>query len=215
MAELDVITPEEAVAAIAAPGATTVKLAAVVTAASQRLDEAVGPIVIREIVDEEHSGIYGACDLELRRWPVVEVSSLIEYDDSGDPTTLTAGSPTVRPADGYRLRATRSEPELGLFGPLVERRAGSAAGWFSDLAVVTYTAGRFETTEDVAERYKEAARIVVVNLWQRVLSGTITFDDAEVPRYPFPRFAIPRAAYELLSDVWQQRPDGRPVAGIA
>jgi len=212
VADLDVLSPEEAVAAIGAPGVTTEKVSALVTAASLRLDEAVGPIVRRTITAERCRG--AARTIELRRWPVVSISSLVEYDEAGAATTLTAGTPSSRPADGYWLTPTDAEPELGLYRPIVERRGGSRTEAFAETVVATYVAGRFANTAAVTERYKEAARLVVLNLWQRIGNGTTTFEDVELPRYPFPRFALPRAVYELLPDVWQEFPDGRPI-GIA
>lgn len=214
--DLDVLTETEAVAAIGAPGTNTTKLAAMVTAVSQKLDEAVGPVVIRTITDERHVDCRGRCEIELRSYPIVEVTAVAEYDVDGGELVLTEGGVDTRPADGFRLTPTKAEPELGLYLPLLARRSGSIGGTFADELLVTYDAGRFESTEAVAQRYKEAAAIALVNLWQRVQIGTGTApaDDYDAPRYPFPRFALPRAVYELLSDVWHHQPDGRPL-GIA
>ena len=215
MATLDVLSSAEAIEAISSPGVSSTKLAKVVTAVSLRLDEAVGPIVRRTITGETRVGVAGCRTIELSRWPVVSISSLVEYDESGSSTTLTAETPSTKPSDGFRLTPTTAEPELGLYRPLVERRSSGRPDTFEETVVATYVAGRFVNTAGVDERYKEAARIVLVNVWQRVLTGTITFDDAEVPRYPFPRFAIPRSAFELLRDVWHELDAaGAPLPGF-
>lgn len=213
MADLDVLSSAEAVEAISSPGTSSEKLAKVVTAVSLRLDKAVGPIVVRTITDETRlTGCRPTVELGL--WPIASISSLVEYDENGTPTTLTETTPSTKPADGFRLTPTTAEPELGLYRSLVERRAGSRVEAFDETVVATYVAGRFEDTAAVDERYKEAARICLVNLWQRIQTGTITYEDAEVPRYPFPRFSIPRSARELLVDVWQGFGDAAPLPGF-
>jgi hypothetical protein len=206
MATLDVLTIDEAADAVDVPGQSSSKLGATVTAVSRRLDELVGPIVVRTIADERHPFSNGRCSIAARRFPIASVTTATEYDAGGAATVLTVETATSKPADSFLLRPTLAEPELGLFGPAVYRRAGGREATFEQEIVLTYEAGRFATTQDVDERYKEAARITLANLWQRVAPGTGNITgDYDVPRFPFPMFAVPRSAKELLLDVWQDR----------
>lgn len=213
MATLDILTSAEAAETIDAPGLSTVKLAKVVTAASLALDTYVGPVVRRTITNERHENRAGRSELELRRWPVVSISSCSEFTRSGAEAVLSVETPSSRPSAGIRLEPTHSEPELGLFGPIVTRRASGRDAPFEESVHVTYVAGRFAATANVDERYKEAVRLLVANLFQRVLIGRGTLDGYDVPRYPFPTFAIPGSVRGLLSDVWQA--DEKQRFGIA
>ncbi len=213
MATLDILTPTEAAETIDAPGLSTVKLAKVVTAASLALDTYVGPVVRRTITNERHENKFGRPELELRRWPVVSVSACSEFTRSGSEVVLTVEAPSSRPSAGVRLEPTRAETELGLFGPILTRRASGRDALFDESVLVTYVAGRFSATAAVDERYKEALRLLVANLFQRVLIGRGTLDGYDVPRYPFPTFAIPGSVRGLLADVWQA--DEKQRLGIA
>lgn len=206
MATEDVLSAAEAAEAIDAPSTSTSKLGKVNTAVSRRLDELVGPIVRRTITGEVHRETGGRPTVALRRWPVVSVSSAVEYDRSGSSTSLTVETFSSKPADGFRLEPTLAEPELGLFGPTITRTVDGNVSTFDSSLVVTYVAGRYANTAAVDERYKEACRICLVNLWQRITAGRGVLEaDFDVPRYPFPTFAVPRSARELLEDVWQER----------
>jgi len=213
VATLDVLSSAEAAESIDAPGLSSVKLAKVVTAASLALDTYVGPVVRRTITNERHEDKFGRPELELRRWPVVSVSSCSEFSRSGTELVLAVETPSSRPSDGVRLEPTQAETELGLFGPILTRRASGRDALFDESVLVTYVAGRFTNTAAVDERYKEAVRLLVSNLFQRVLIGRGTLDGYDVPRYPFPTFAIPGSVKGLLSDVWQG--DEKQRLGIA
>lgn len=205
MATLDLLSASEAAAVVSSPGVDSTKLAAITTAVSLRLDELVGPIVRRTITAERHSGVSGRRVIDLRRWPVQSVSAVTEYDEGGSSTSLTEETATTKPAAGFLLTRTLAEPELGLSGPSLSRRAAGRPAVFGSEVAATYVAGRFAATANVDERYKEAARIMVSNLYQRVAAGVGRVDEYDVPRYPFPAFAVPRASRVLLADVWQER----------
>jgi len=205
VAVLDVLTTDEALDVVDSPGASTVKLDAIVSAVSARLDELVGPVVRRTITTERHVGSYGCAAVSLRRFPIASVTTVLEYSSSGASTALTEETSTVKPGEGFLLAPTLAEPELELFGPALYRRASGGPATFESEVSVTYIAGRFETTAAVSERYKEAARICVANLWQRVAPGAGRVGEYDAPRFPFPSFAVPTAARLLLLDVWQER----------
>lgn len=206
MATLDVLSASEAAEAIGAPGQSTTKVAKVVTAASKALDSWAGPVVVRTITGERHDRTLGRPSIELRRWPVASVSSLTEYDSSGSSLALTEETHSSKPSGAFLLERAEAEAELGLYRPVVWRRDSGRTSTFAETVVATYVAGRFATTAAVDERYKEAARLLLVNLWQRVQTGRANLDEFTVPRYPFPTFAVPNSVRELLADVWQEGP---------
>lgn len=213
MATLDVLTAAEAAEAIDAPGVSSVKLGKIVTAASLALDTFVGPVVRRTITNERHDKTAWRPAVELRRWPVVSVSACSEFSASGAETVLTEETHSSKPVNAFMLTPMIAEPELGLYGPRLERRSSGYAVPFGSTVRVSYVAGRFANTAGVDERYKEAARLLVVNLFQRVQIGRGTLDSYDVPRYPFPTFAIPGSVRGMLADVWQA--DEKQRLGIA
>lgn len=170
MADLDVLTLEEAKAAlnIAADDTDTpteTELAQVVAAASRMCDQIYGPIVQRTVTDELYDG--GRSRIWFDQSPVLEVDEVIEYA-STTPTTLTAETNVSKPTSAYRL------VNRGHLAYLERRSTGNAATFPSgqDNVVVTYEAGRYEDTDAVDARFKEAAAVVVVHLWQHRGAGS-------------------------------------------
>ena len=101
MAATDVLTLEAAKEVCYRSAGDTrddVLLAAMVTALSDRLDRACGPIVQRAVAGEAHDG--GCGHIQLRLEPVASVTSIVEWH-RGAQETLTAESNMA--AGGYLL----------------------------------------------------------------------------------------------------------------
>lgn len=179
-----------------------VLLASVITSVSRRLDLAIGPTVLRAVSSEVHSGGYPR--LELRHGPVQAVSSVTEYQ-STNPVPLTEQSATVEPTEGWY--GERYAPDPTLYSGIVVRTiSGFPARFWSGVGnvVCSYTAGRVADTASVDARIKEGARIVLRNWWRQYEQSAGGFDEFDVPQTNFPTFALPRAACEMLHDLWRQ-----------
>lgn len=181
MATNDVITVSEAASFLGIADTTQDdRLSLYVSAISARLDEGCGPIVKRQVVDvlDGH-----ASRLYLSAGPVVEVESVSVWDGSE--------STDLDPAD-YRMDAAgRLERIRSLFPCEV---------------TVTYEAGRFDSTEDVAPVFKTAALVMLKNVWRMEQTSVAPFGEYDVPTQSFPTFAVPRAAKELLRGEWRVNP---------
>ena len=174
-----------------------------VTAVSRRLDRLCGPIVQREITEEEHDG--GSPTIWLSERPVAEVLEVLEYSGT---TSIAVERETNqdKPAAGYRL--DRLDSAAG-YGRRVRRRGAGAApggGRGGGHGVVTDGAGRGEATAPVAPLFTTAAKLILPNLWRHrdpaVESSSTQF---VLPHSNFPRFAIPNAASELLAgEIWNR-----------
>ena len=70
--------------------------------------------------------------------------------------------------------------------------------------LVTYIPGRFATTGDVDEKFKEAAQIMVSHLWRRTGSRVSANDLLAAPdgasMFSVPSFSVPNAVRELLRE---------------
>ena len=184
---LDVVTMSEAVIELGEQDETT--LAAYITAVSQLLDEACGPIVERTISGETHDG--GVTVIDLRWAPVASVSTVTEYQGV-TPVVLTGETATTAPAAGFLV-----DGESGR----VWRRAGKQDAVFAggrQSVSVTYVAGRYEDTTTVDARFKRAALITLRNLWAKEQGfGTVTFGPDGQPIVGA-TFAIPYAAEAFI-----------------
>lgn len=204
MAALDVVTLAEAKNALDVGLLDQLQdgeLQAHITSVSRRLDDAVGPIVQRAVTVRLDGG-RPTVWVYLR--PAATFTTVTEYDRAGAPTVLAAEDEDTKPADGYL--ADRYKSDATLFnGRLYRRRSGSdwcfAAGRSN--VVVAYTAGRAATTALVAPIYKEAAQIMLANLWRSQEQATASVGEFDVPAQNFPHFAVPNAVKELLADEWQ------------
>lgn len=141
-------------------------LAAMVTALSDRLDRACGPIVQRAVASEAHDG--GCGHIQLRLEPVSAVSSVVEWH-RGSQETLTAE--TNMAAGGYLLCPWSVPDPAGLYSGRVERRTGWGPHTFRagrGNVVVSYTAGRYADADALAgTRFGELARLAIGYLWRR------------------------------------------------
>lgn len=200
MATLDVITLAEAKVALSM-GATTnydTALTALITAISDRLDEAVGPIVQRTITAETYDGtdwyrMRRVPMIQLRSWPVVSVTTVVE-----DSTTLTT--------DQYHIDSEKGQ---------LYRTVGDGVDYIwahgRDNVSVTYSAGRYAATASVTERYKQGAYLMLAHLWrsrQWSTSGITSGGDFNVPAVAFPAFSIPNAVVEWFGTQWRDRKRG-------
>lgn len=165
MAATDVLTETEARAAVNADEGSA-ELAVLVSAVSGQLDELCGPIVQRTVTGEAHDG--GAL-VRLKHAPVASVTSVVEYDGTV-ATTVTAETNTAKATANYVFDSRTGQ---------VRRRSN---GW--DYAfpagrgnvVVTYVAGRAATTAAVDAKFKQAASMMLRNLWvAERASGSETF----------------------------------------
>jgi hypothetical protein len=155
---LDVLDIDEAKQEISQPGTgagNDDRLARWITWVSRRLDATCGPVVIREITDEQVD--CPADPVFLRYSPLATVSSIDEYQ-SGSATALTAETLTV--AGTYRVTGQGHYRHL-------ERRSGFGSSWWSGPILVTYTAGRYADTASVDSQFKEAAGAMLRRLQAR------------------------------------------------
>lgn len=161
MAELDILTETEAQAAInvADAGVHADELALAVSAVSQAIDAACGPVVAREVTEVHHGGTGALWPYQA---PVLSVTSVTEFDGTTSTALTdesafgTAGSSTgFVLSDGYRI----------------DRRSGGSHHRFNGQVQVVYQAGRFATTVDVSARWKYAAAAILRRLWKREGSG--------------------------------------------
>ncbi|SDZ55188.1 hypothetical protein SAMN05216215_10977 [Saccharopolyspora shandongensis] len=204
MATLDVLTLDDAKAAlnVNATNVDDVELASWVTAVSQRLDKLVGPVVKRAITDETHDG--GHHEVFLEHYPVRSITAMTEYDGI-TAVALAAETNASRPADGYL--PDRYRPDRALLSSRIRRRRAGADAMFAagrSNVVVSYEAGRFDSTETVGDRYKAAARFLLINLWRSQEDSVGQSAEFDVPMLSFPAFAIPRVVREMLAGEVQE-----------
>jgi hypothetical protein len=180
-------------------------LVAFITAVSQRLDAAVGPVVKRDVDDELHDG--GGRTIRTRLAPLYSTPAItLQAFDGATTLTYTAeGFADVTDVYGYLLDPST---ETGLYSGTIRARSYGADARFPSgrqNVRVSYTAGRFENTGAVPERYKQAARVTLENWWQMIRDSVGEADNGEylTALSAFPTFAIPNAAREQLDDVWQ------------
>ncbi|MGY6501641.1 MAG: hypothetical protein ACXIVQ_12235 [Acidimicrobiales bacterium] len=75
----------------------------------------------------------------------------------------------------------------------------SIEGAFGDVTI-DYTAGRYDTTATVDGRFKEAARLMLRNLWRSETQAVVQVGEYDVPSINFPTYAVPHAVRDLLRD---------------
>lgn len=136
-------------------------LAVYVSAVSETIDNLCGNIVARTVVERpRHSG-NGVLRLA---HPAVSVSSVVEWASNGTSTTLDAEDDDTKPQYGYLLVDGDTVNAL-----LLRRSSGATAYWtIGDRnVVVTYEAGRVESTDDVPLRFKFAAQRMLAAWWRQ------------------------------------------------
>jgi hypothetical protein len=188
----DIVTLAEAKLQLNIPASDTTsdaELAGFISAATQPVEDVVGPVVNRTAVDVFDGG---RSQLLLTQRPVSSITSVV---DTG--ATVSSGSYTFNAASGVLTQIAGPSPLPFLVGV--------------QSVTVTYVAGRVANTAAVAAsafgNMRLAALIIVQHLWdtQRpAAAGPFTqgVDDYD-PRYGF---SVPRRATELL---------GERVAGFA
>lgn len=156
MAATDILTEAEAQEAINATDAAAhlTELRRAVSAVSQAIDAACGPVVAREVT-EVHVG--GGTRIWPHEPPVLSVTTLTEFDGTTQ-TALTDETPfgTVGGTTGFVIGAG-----------WIERRSGGSAYDFAGQVQVVYQAGRFAATAEVGDRWKYAAGAILQRLWKR------------------------------------------------
>lgn len=203
MDTLDVVSLEEAKVALSigsADDTAGADLARLITAVSRRLDDGIGPVVRRAAT---HRASGGRRILELPLGPVYSVTSVTEYQGTS-AVTVTEETLGTSPSDGWA--GERYDPDPTLYsGLLVRRSGGSDMCWYPGQGnvQVVYTAGRAADTSAVDARHKEAAILMLRNLWRSYETSVGGVDEYDVPVGSFPTFAVPRAVKELLAREWQ------------
>lgn len=199
---LDILTLPEAKSVLAISDTSTdTELARVITSVSRRLDTFAGPVVRRSVTSEVHSG--GGSRIELNQGPVYAVASVTEYQGA-TATAVTAETAGTQPSEGFYAERYVPNPSL-LSGILIRRVSGHDSCWYWGRGniQVTYTAGRAESTGTVDPVYKEAAALMLRNLWRSYQQSTGGLAEFDIPAQNFPTFAIPKAVVELLADEMQ------------
>ena len=176
-----------------------------ITAVSRLLDRECGPIVQRTVTAEVHDDPGAA--VSLRYAPVASIGTVREAFP-GEVTTLDVCG-FGDSIDGYY-----AEPDFRggtlLSGSILRRRLGVAGDWSRGVQVeVTYTAGRYATTEDVDARFKDCAGSILRRLWKReagtwaqsaAIFETIDAESAS-PSSGFYRVAKPIIKEQLWADM--------------
>ena len=166
MATTDVLTDTEARAALGLD-ASTPYMTALVSAVSAQLDEMCGPIVQRTITSESHDG--GDDEIYLRVRPVVSVTAAVEYRNTV-AQTLSEETNTSKSGYDYLLEAQ--------WGVLRRRSSNWDAPFPTGRRniVVTYVAGRYADTASVGAKFKQAAALMLRNVWvSEQATGSETF----------------------------------------
>lgn len=183
---LDVLTETEAKAAVGVQGAHHEAALSVVNAGvRRRLERLVGPIVRRTVTDEAHDA---APVIILRRRPVVRASVVVTATATAtaiDADLLTLGA-WAGVDDGGELAAGRIQYRGGYRRTLPD-------------VEVSYTAGRYASTAEVDPLFKEAARLMLRNLWRSETPGIGAVGEYDVPAANWPGYAVPNAVRDLLA----------------
>lgn len=170
----DLLTLAEGKAALNIDSAVTTfdtEVAAYITALSQRIDDMCGPVVKRSVSAEHHDGGYGVIWPHVS--PVATVGTVLEYS-SGVSTTLTGESLTVA-GDFVLLDGGTHNSRLSRRSSFSDRTWGTAGP-----VVISYVAGRFDSTAAVSAKFKQAAAKLLTGLWQNDQgAGTATFGATE------------------------------------
>ena len=198
MATLDWVTLTEAktVLRLTSTTANDTELTALITAVSQRLDQAVGPVVIRTVTAETYDGAWQPM-LQLNYWPVAAITTVVETTAVGASTTLTSAQ--------YLCDYEK--------GQLWRRTGNWDYGWYigRENVAVTYTAGRFADTASVDGWWKQGAYMVLQQMWrsrQWAAPGVAPTGDFQVPQVAYPAMSFPKAVVEWFGKEWREKDRG-------
>ena len=193
----DVLTLEEAKLALNIEQSDTsqdTELTFLVTAVSQRLDDLCGAIVKRTVTDEQYTG--GGTSIFLRHAPAsatatTTISTVKEYS-GGTLTTLTAEALTTSTASDYSFDAR--------LGVLTRRSTWSDVAFGTQRVVVTYSPGRFASTDLVDKRFKEAAKAYLQTIWEsgQGVQGSVTYGPTDDTSVGGSNFALAESRAKLL-----------------
>ena len=175
-------------------------LTQVITAVSRRLDNAIGPTIVRSVTDERHDG--GRSKIELYFSPVTAVQAITEYQSSS-AKLLTEKQPGQLPTDGWHGERYRPNPRL--YSGIIVRMCDDYEYRFwagKGNVVCSYSAGRSTSTPDVDDRIKEGAALFLRSWWRAYEQSVATMGEFEVATQTFPQCAIPMATKEMLRDLW-------------
>lgn len=163
-------------------------------AVTRVLEDRCGPVVYGTVTAEVHDG--GGNRIYLKKRPVVEIVSVVEYDNT-TAATLTAESNSSKPATGFYFNATS--------GALTRRDTNADVLYpvGRGNVVVTYVAGRYATQGSITDAWKTAAELTLKNAWRTWENSAAQLSEFEVPQASFPRFAVPNVVKELLGSEWQ------------
>lgn len=190
---LDLLTLTEAKAALNIASSDTsvdTELAQVITAASRMVDSVYGPVVEREVTTNVLAP-------NGRIWldRPLTITSVTEYL-SGTATVLTAEDADT--AGTYRFDSTT--------GSLLRRTSWTDTYWSGHELVVVYQAGRYADTASVDEKFKEAAVVCLIHLWQHRGSqsgfGTPGGDGAPFGGVPFSSKQLRDKLISMFPEEW-------------
>lgn len=166
------------------------ELAQVVTAASRMVDSVYGPVVQRTVTKTVLNP-QGTIWLDRP----ASITSVTEYS-GGVATVLTAED--FDTAGTYRLDTAR--------GALLRRSSWATASWADQELVVEYTSGRYADTASVDAKFKEAAVVALVHLWQHRGSqsgfGSPGGDGAPFGGVPFSSKQLRDKLISLFPEEW-------------
>jgi hypothetical protein len=182
-----------------------------ITAASGILDDYIGPVVNRDIIEFQNGSTRSGArktSIVLNFRPVYSVTEVLEYETGATTAiTLTEDDPTTHPAEGF-YPELYSGSALGITNGILHRkRSGMTGYWAAGVGNISvdYTAGRFTDTASVTRKYKRACAIILENLWRDTQAGVMQLDEYTVPHQSFPTFAMPNAVKEMFpSEIGQQ-----------
>ena len=203
---LDVLSLTEAKGILAVSDTSQdTQIARLITAASRRLDLAVGPIVTRTVSNEVHEfATYRdwatRTTIEFDYCPVNSFITVTNYLGT-TPTVLTQQTPGTSPSDGFFAESYK--PDKTLYSGIITRKTGLYPYPFGDIVACTYIAGRYTSTSTVDAKFKEAAGVMLRNSWRSYQQSTAPYGQFDVPQQTFPTFAIPNYVRELLALEWQ------------
>lgn len=162
-----------------------------ITAVSQLLDEQCGPVRTRT----ETSTVYTTNPATVTvAGPIHSVTSVTSY--TADTPTAVAASET----SGYRL--TPRTAGIGNYTGQIVRTGGT----WGPRVVVVAVHGRHPHTEAVHPKFKQAAILIIKNLWRSEEISVGNVDGFDVPYPTFPAtFALPNSVRGLLGEDWNGR----------
>ena len=204
---LDVLTLAEAKEELGIGSGNTSKdtmLARKITAVSQRLDQACGPIVKRTVTGEVLEG--GTFDAWVALGPVFSWTSVTEYSGTV-AQVLDPEDYDTQPAYGY-VAERGGTPTSIYSGRLTRRSAGGTLRFpvGPEAVRVTYEAGRYADTATVDPLFKEAAAVMLQNSWRTQEAAVQSMGEFDVPAQNFPRFGIPNYVSDMLAEEWLAGP---------